>query len=128
MSDEFWTKIKLLLPVPKPKKKPGKPLTENQSLRRGIFISFVLVNGKLCHDFMELQALYMIDFRNDGRSGFFEKMWIADLLEYDNKNELEWEWQAIDGAMAKTLLGGAGTGANPTDRGKKYKEEYFNRW
>ena len=46
-------------------------------------------------------------------------MWKAGLLEYDNKKGLEWEWQAIDGAMTKAPLGGAGTGANPTDRGKK---------
>ena len=46
-------------------------------------------------------------------------MWMAGLLEYDNINGLEWEWQAIDGAMTKAPLGGAGTGANPTDHGKK---------
>jgi len=40
-------------------------------------------------------------------------------MEYDNKKGLEWEWQAIDGAMTKAPLGGDGTGANPTDRGKK---------
>ena len=43
----------------------------------------------------------------------------VDLLEYNNKNGLKWEWQAIDGAMTKAPLGGAGTEANPTDRGKK---------
>jgi transposase len=46
-------------------------------------------------------------------------MWKAGLLEYNTKNGLEWEWQAIDGAMTKAPLGGSGTGANPTDRGKK---------
>ncbi len=46
-------------------------------------------------------------------------MWQAGLMEYDNKKGLEWEWQAIDGAMTKAPLGGDGTGANPTDRGKK---------
>jgi transposase len=46
-------------------------------------------------------------------------MWIAALLEYDQEKGLEWEWQAVDGAMTKAPLGGAGTGANPTDRGKK---------
>ena len=46
-------------------------------------------------------------------------MWKAGLLEYDNKKGLDWEWQVIDGAMTKAPLGGAGTGANPTDRGKK---------
>jgi len=45
-------------------------------------------------------------------------MWQAGLLDYDEEG-LEWEWQAIDGAMTKAPLGGAGTGANPTCRGKK---------
>ncbi|AKB29006.1 Mobile element protein [Methanosarcina siciliae T4/M] len=40
-------------------------------------------------------------------------------MDYDKEEGLEWEWQAIDGAMTKAPLGGAGTGANPTDRGKK---------
>jgi len=40
-------------------------------------------------------------------------------MEYDNKKGLEWEWQSIDGAMTKAPLVGDGTGANPTDRGKK---------
>ncbi len=46
-------------------------------------------------------------------------MWQAGLLDYDNEKGLEWEWQAIDGAMTKAPLGVAGTGANLTDRGKK---------
>ena len=52
-------------------------------------------------------------------AGLFERMWQAGLLEYDDEKGLEWEWQAIDGAMTKAPLGRAGTGANPTDRGKK---------
>lgn len=58
-------------------------------------------------------------FQEWQRSGLFDKMWQAGLLEYDTKNGLEWEWQAIDGAVTKAPLGGSGTGANPTDRGKK---------
>jgi transposase len=45
-------------------------------------------------------------FQEWQKSGFFEKMWQAGLLEYDTKNGLEWEWQAIDGAMTKAPLGG----------------------
>lgn len=44
---------------------------------------------------------------------------------YDNKKGLEWEWQAIDGAMTKEPLGGPGIGANPTDRGKKVQKGVF---
>jgi putative transposase len=49
-------------------------------------------------------------------------MWQAGLLDYDNEKGLEWEWQAIDGTMTKAPLDGAGTGASPTDRGKKGKK------
>jgi len=41
-------------------------------------------------------------------------MWMVGLLEHDNKNGLEWDWQSIDGAMTKAPLGGAGTGSTPT--------------
>jgi len=65
ISDEFWNKIEPLLPLPKPKKKPGRPRKDDRKILSGIFISFVLVaNGKPCQDVMELQALYMTDFRN----------------------------------------------------------------
>lgn len=42
----------------------------------------------------------------------------AGLLEYDEKVGIDWEWQAMDGAVTKAPLGGRGTGSNPTDRGK----------
>ena len=32
---------------------------------------------------------------------------------------IQWEWQAVDGVMTKAPFGGAATGANPTDRGKR---------
>jgi hypothetical protein len=54
-----------------------------------------------------------------GERWVFERMWKAGLLDYDLEKGLEWEWQAVDGAMTKAPLGGAGTGASPTDRGKK---------
>jgi putative transposase len=40
-------------------------------------------------------------------------------MEYDAQQGIEWEWQAVDGAMTKAPFGGAATGANPTDRGKR---------
>ena len=58
-------------------------------------------------------------FQEWQRAGLFEKIWQLGILDYDDGEGLEWEWQAIDGAMTKASLGGAGTGANPTDSGKK---------
>ena len=58
-------------------------------------------------------------FQEWRKSGLFEKMWQSGLREYDDEKGLEWEWKAIDSAMTKAPLDGAGTGANPIDRGKK---------
>ncbi len=57
-------------------------------------------------------------FQEWREAGVFEKMWKEGLLEYDKKIGLDWEWQAMDGAITKAPLGGEGTGPNPTDRGK----------
>ncbi len=51
--------------------------------------------------------------------GLFEQLWEEGLMEYDALQGIEWEWQAVDGAITKAPFGGAATGPNPTDRGKK---------
>jgi putative transposase len=49
---------------------------------------------------------------------FFEELWRAGLLEYDELEGIEWEWQALEGAMTKAPLGRGAIGKNPTDRAK----------
>ena len=120
ISDEFWNKIKPLLPLPNPKKKPGRPRKDDKKILSGIF--YLIRTGcqwKALPRFYGAPSTVHDRFQEWRRSGLFEQIWKAGLLEYDNKKGLEWDWQAIDGAMTKAPLGGAGTGANPTDRGKK---------
>lgn len=64
-------------------------------------------------------------FQEWQKDGLFERMWQTGLLDYYNEKGLEWEWQAIDGAMIKAPLGGAGAGTNPADRGKKAQKEVY---
>jgi len=65
---------KTFITLPKPKKKPGRPRKDDRKIISGIFMSFVLaVNGKYCHDFMERQAPYMIDFRNGKKRDYLRK-------------------------------------------------------
>ena len=61
----------------------------------------------------------MIAERQWEQKGFFLRLWQAGLQVYDELEGIQWEWQAVDGAMTKAPLGKAATGANPTDRGKK---------
>jgi putative transposase len=58
-------------------------------------------------------------FRRWLADGFFTRLWQAGLAEFDEVEGLEWEWQSLDGVMTKAPFGGAATGANPTDRGKR---------
>ncbi|MCO5382332.1 MAG: IS5 family transposase [Methanosarcina barkeri] len=120
ISDGFWNQIKALFPLPKLKKKPGRPRKDDKRILSGIF--YLLRTGcqwKSLPRFYGAPSTVHDRFQEWRSSGFFENMWIAGLLEYDHKKGLEWEWQAIDGSMTKAPLGGPGTGANPTDRGKK---------
>lgn len=45
-------------------------------------------------------------------------MWEMGLEQYAQEVGIDWQWQAMDGAMVKARLGEKSTGANPTDRGK----------
>jgi putative transposase len=58
-------------------------------------------------------------FQEWEQASFFQALWQAGLEEYDEIQGINWEWQAVDGAMTKAPLGKAATGANPTDRGKR---------
>jgi transposase len=116
----LWKKIEPLLPPPKPKKKIGRPRMDDRLAMTAIF--YILRTGcqwKALPRSLGAPSTVHDRFQEWREAGVFEEMWKAGLLEYDEKVGLDWEWQAMDGAMTKAPLGGEGTGANPTDRGKK---------
>jgi transposase len=47
------------------------------------------------------------------QAGVFEKLWKAGLLRYDIAVGIDWEWQAMDGAMTKAPVGGKRNGSQP---------------
>ena len=53
----------------------------------------------------------------------FSEIWKAGLAEYDQMQGIAWRWQSIDRAMFKAPLAQESVGRNPTDRGKKGKQE-----
>ena len=117
--DELWEQIKPLLPPPRPKKKPGRPRMDDRQAMDAIF--YVLRTGcqwKALPRALGAPSTVHDRFQEWRRAGVFERMWQAGLMEYDAKKGLNWEWQAMDGAMTKAPLGGEATGRNPTDRGK----------
>jgi putative transposase len=57
-------------------------------------------------------------FQEWTQAGGFEQLWALGLQEDDELQQIQWVYQAMDGAMTKAPLGGEKTGPNPTDRGK----------
>jgi len=58
-------------------------------------------------------------FQEWTQAGVFRTLWAQGLLDYDALKGLDWEWQAMDGAMTKAPPGKEKTGPNPTDRAKR---------
>jgi len=98
ISDEFWNQIEPLMPLPKPKKKLGRPRKDDRKIMNGIlYLLRTACQWKAFPRFYGAPSTVDDRFQEWQRSGLFDKTWKAGLLEYDNKKGLEWEWQAIVG-------------------------------
>lgn len=45
-------------------------------------------------------------FQEWREAGVFERLWVDALTRFDEDVGLDWEWQAMDGAITKAPLGG----------------------
>ena len=66
-------------------------------------------------------------FQQWTKAGFFDRIWKADLVAYDDFEGIDWRWQSADGCQIKTPLGSEenGAGNNPTDGEKKVESGCF---
>jgi putative transposase len=112
--DELWARIEPLLPPKKPQPKGGRPWTADRAAMDGIF--YVLRTGcqwKAMPRCFGAPSTVHDRFQIWGEAGLFERLWQAGLVEYDELQGLDWEWQAMDGAMTKAPLGGKRDGSQP---------------
>jgi transposase len=122
LPDDLWVKMEPLLP-PRPKHKLGchNPCVPDRAAMDAIF--FVLRTGCQWNALKETRICSSSSahrrFQEWTKAGVFDAFWREGLLAYDAVNGIEWTWLALDGAMGKAPLGGAKTGRNPTDRGKR---------
>ena len=123
ISDELWSKIEPLLPVPvNPHPRGGgKKRVPYRKVMNGIL--FVLKTG--CQ-WKSLDATGIcsgstahLRFQEWPRAGVFLQFWQKGLLEYDDLHGIEWKWQSMDGAMTKAPLGGEKNGRKPDRSGQK---------
>ena len=120
VSDELWERVRPLIPERAPHPKGGRPAEDDRQMVSAIL--YVLRTGIQWNALpRELGASTTVydRFRLWERQGFFQRLWGAGLQEYDELVGIDWQWQSMDGVMTKAPFGGAATGPNPTDRGKR---------
>jgi putative transposase len=118
--DELWERVEPLLPPERPHPKGGRPWQPARQMADAIF--YVLRTGcqwKALPRSLGAASTVHDRFRDWVEAGVFRRLWECGLVEYDERIGIDWEWQAMDGAMTKAPLGGESTGRNPTDRGKQ---------
>ena len=104
---ELWQRMMPLLPRYQKSPKGGRPRNDLRMVADGIF--YVLRTG--CQwkaapkEFGSGSSLHRY-FQDWVEAGVFRKLWKASLLEYDELQGIQWNWQSVDGAMTKSPLGG----------------------
>ena len=61
-------------------------------------------------------------FQDWEQKGFFLRLWQAGLQVYDELEGIQWEWQAVDGAMTKAPLGKSAC-ARQSDRSREERHQ-----
>lgn len=117
----LWEAVEKLLPHPRRRhSKGGRPAIANQVVFFAIV--YVLRTGiqwKALPRTLGASSTIHRHFQKWVQKGIFKKLWRVGLHIYDEEIGINWEWQAMDGAMTKAPLGGENTGPNPTDRARK---------
>jgi transposase len=107
ISDSFWQRIELLLPIYKTSCKGGRPRLPLRQVVNGIL--YVLRTGcqwkAMPKQFGSGSAIHAY-FQEWVQLGVFYELWKLALEEYDGLAGIDWEWQSVDGAMTKAPLGG----------------------
>lgn len=105
--DELWERLQPLLPPAMPKPKGGRPRIDDRQALDAIF--YVLCTGCQWNALpRSLGASSTVHdrFQQWQEQGVFQRFWQAGLLEYAQEVGIDWEWNAMDGAMTKAPLGG----------------------
>jgi len=111
ISDVLWEKIEPLLPVREKKVHPlgcHRPRVSDRKVLNGIF--FLLRTGGQWKS-LNATGICKSSTAHDRflcwqKDGFFERLWQASLLDFEEIKGLDFEWMALDGALTKAPLGG----------------------
>ena len=132
LPDAIWERMEPLLPKLRKNRKGGRPWVPNRAIADGIF--YVLRTScqwkAVPREFGSGSTLHR-RFQQWVQRGVFRKLWKAGLLEYDALKGIQWDWQALDGAMTKAPLGGEKNREKPDgswqNRGQAFGADRWSR-
>jgi transposase len=109
VDDALWTQLQPLLVITKPRKKPGRPRTDERAIFNGLI--WLARNGgqwkSLPRQFGAKSTVHD-RFQEWIAYGCLVAAWAHLLTVYDDEVGLDWQWQAADGCIIKAPLGKKG--------------------
>jgi transposase len=121
--DKLWEVIKPLLPAPKPRRfrNPGRKPVDDRKALTGIL--FVLKTGIPWEDLpVEMGCGSGMTcwrrLRDWQQAGVWAQLHQVLLAKLENADKIDWSRGAVDSTFARAFGGVAGSGKNPTDRGR----------
>jgi transposase len=109
VDDALWAQIAPVLVIDKPRKKPGRPRTDDRRILNGLI--WLARTGSqwaaLPRTFGPKSTVHA-RFQEWVQAGVFERAWAEVLQAYDQQVGVDWLWQAADGCMVKAPLGKKG--------------------
>jgi putative transposase len=108
VTDDLWEELEQELPAPPSRAKGGRKRVADRKLLDAML--YVLWTG--CpwralsrQDFGPWQTVYdrFVEWKT---AGVFERLWARCLHLYDQKQGIDWQWQAADGTYVRAPRGG----------------------
>lgn len=99
--------IAALVPEEPAKPKGGRPrMDDRQALEAIFYVLFTGCQWNALPRSLGASSTVHDRFQQWQADGTFERFWQAGLAEYAQQQEIDWQWNAMDGAMVKAPLGG----------------------
>jgi len=109
VDDEVWAELEPLLVIDKPRKKPGRPRSDDRSLFNGlIWLARTGAQWESLPRRFGPKSTVHDRFQEWVLHGCLAAAWALLLERYDEEIGLQWEWQAADGCIVKAPLGKRG--------------------
>jgi len=115
VSDEFWEKIKPLIPPDRLSPKGGRrPIDHRQVFNAILYVLRTGCQWKMIPRPYCSGSTAHRHFQAWVRANVFGKMWTLCLKEYDDLKGIDWEWQVLDSAtVSAPVKGGISQGKTP---------------